>query len=179
MAENTLMDFPRTVAVLEELAADIRDGYIDMIESHGHTYKGKLAESMRTIRVEVEAGGQTIAIVADLEFYWKYLEEGIAPDGRYPNPGWKAYPAISEWVKIKPVIPRPGNDGNIPTPEQLAYLITRKIVNEGISAKNLLQTTKDNVIPLYEARIREALTEDTATYITMTWGTVSGAKTEW
>ena len=48
------------MANLEELAADIRDGYIDMIESHGHTYKGKLAESMRTIRVEVEAGGQKI-----------------------------------------------------------------------------------------------------------------------
>lgn len=172
MAENTLMDFPRTVAVLEELAADIRDGYIDMIESHGHTASGALAESMRTIRVEVEAGGQTISIVADLEEYWKYLEHGTAPH-------WPPIDAIRRWIEIKPVIPRPGPDGRIPTPSQLAFLISRKIAEVGTPATNLLQTTKDNVIPLYEARIREALTEDTATYIAMTWGTVSGAKTEW
>lgn len=172
MAENTLMDFPRTVAVLEELAADIRDGYIDMIESHGHTASGALAESMRTIRVEVEAGGQTIAIVADLADYWKYLEHGTAPH-------WPPIDAIRRWIEIKPVIPRPGPDGRIPTPAQLAFLISRKIAEVGTPATNLLQTTKDNVIPLYEARIREALMEDTATYITMTWGTASGAKTEW
>ena len=172
MAENTLMDFPRTVAVLEELAADIRDGYIDMIESHGHTASGALAESMRTIRVEVEAGGQTIAIVADLADYWKYLEHGTPPH-------WPPIDAIRRLIEIKPLIPRPGRYGRIPTPPPLAFLISRKIAEVGTPATNLLQTTKDNVIPLYEARIREALTEDTATYITMTWGTVSGAKTEW
>lgn len=173
-----LLTFDKTIAVLEQLAADIRDGYIDMIAAHGHTASGKLAESMRSIRVEVSEGGRTFEIVADLQSYWKYLEEGLAPGGKWGNPGWKAYPFIRRWIDIKPVIPRPGKDGSIPTPDQLAYLITRKIVQEGTDPTGLLETTKDNVIPLYAYKIREALVEDTKRYITFTFGTVSGGKVD-
>lgn len=172
MAENTLIDFSRTMAVLEELAKDIREGYVAMIDDHGHTASGKLAESMQTIRVEVEDGGRAFEIVANLEDYWKYLEHGTAPH-------WPPIDAIRKWIEVKPVIPRPGPDGRIPTPAQLALLISRKISEDGTPATNLLAKTKEGIIPYYIPKIRQALAEDAAGYIRMTWGTVNGTRVSW
>ena len=172
MAADALIDYTHTMEVLTELANDIRDNYIAMIDEHGHTASGDLAESMKTIRVEVTDNGKTFEIVADLEDYWKYLEEGTQPH-------WPPIDAIRRWIEIKPVIPYPGKDGRIPTPAQLAFLISRKISEVGTPATNLLAKTKEGLIPYYLPRIREALAEDAAGYIRMTWGTVKGPKVSW
>ena len=156
MAEDAL-DFPALRAVLQDLAADIRAGYVDQLTVDDHIASGDL---VNTMKVEVRDGDNAFSVVMDVNKYWKYLEEGISPAGRYGNPGWKAYPFIRKWIDVKPVIPRPGPDGRLPSPEQLAFLITRKIVEEGTTPSRDLEKTKDKIIPSYQARIRAAIVED-------------------
>ena len=162
MAEDTLMDFPALRAVLQDLADDIKAGYIDQLTVDDHIASGDLIDTMK---VEVRQGDQAFSVVMDVNKYWKYLEEGISPTGKYGNPGWKAYPAIRDWIDIKPVIPRPGPDGIKPTNRQLAYLITRKIVEEGTTPSRNLEKTKDAILPVYMDRIRAAILEDSTKII--------------
>lgn len=162
MAEDTLMDFPALRAVLQDLADDIKAGYIDQLTVDDHIASGDL---INTMKVEVRQGDRAFSVTMDVNKYWKYLEEGISPTGKYGNPGWKAYPFIREWIDIKPVIPRPGPDGRIPSPKQLAYLITRKIVEEGTTPSRNLEKTKDAILPVYMDRIAAAVLEDSTRII--------------
>lgn len=162
MAEDTLMDFPALRAVLQDLADDIKAGYIDQLTVDDHIASGDLIDTMK---VEVRQGDRAFSVTMDVNKYWKYLEEGISPTGKYGNPGWKAYPFIREWIDIKPVIPRPGPDGRIPSPKQLAYLITRKIVEEGTTPSRNLEKTKDAILPVYMDRIAAAILEDSTKII--------------
>lgn len=162
MAEDTLMDFPALRGVLQDLADDIKAGYIDQLTVDDHIASGDL---INTMTVEVRQGDRAFSVTMDVNKYWKYLEEGISPTGKYGNPGWKAYPFIREWIDIKPVIPRPGPDGRIPSPKQLAYLITRKIVEEGTTPSRNLEKTKDAILPIYMDRIRAAILEDSTKII--------------
>lgn len=156
------MDFPALRAVLQDLADDIKAGYIDQLTVDDHIASGDLIDTMK---VEVRQGDRAFSVTMDVNKYWKYLEEGISPTGKYGNPGWKAYPFIREWIDIKPVIPRPGPDGRIPSPKQLAYLITRKIVEEGTTPSRNLEKTKDAILPVYMDRIAAAILEDSTKII--------------
>lgn len=177
METEELMSFPQTVAVLEQLAEDVKEGYADFLRGHGHyTTKNdpldpgrkKLMDSIETI---VTVDGHSFTASLKLNAYWQFLEEGIAPSGKYRNPGWKAFPFIANWVEIKPVIPRPNGDGKIPTPKQLSYLIGRKIVKEGTKGAHGMQKTKDAIVPYYIDKIEEALSADIGNYIraVFTW----------
>lgn len=161
-----LISFDNTRAVLEELAEEICRNYRDHLMDEGHfTTLGSELRLVDSIEAKVELDGQTFVGTLSMNDYWKYVEEGISPAGQYGNPGWKAFPFISRWIEIKPVIPRPMGNGKIPSQKSLAYLITRKIVNRGIEGTHDLQKTKDAVIPLYVQKIQEALRQDLYQYI--------------
>ena len=161
-----LMDFSRTEAVLNELAEEIRRNYREHLMDEGHfTTLGSEVRLVDSIKAEVTFDGQSFVGTLEMNDYWKYVEEGLQPDGKYGNPGWKAYPFISRWIEIKPVIPYPDSNGRIPSPKSLAYLITRKIKEDGIEGTHDLEKTKDAIIPFYVEKIQEALAEDLAGYI--------------
>lgn len=71
--------------------------------------------------------------------YWKYIEEGRMP-GTFPP-----VDEIRQWIRQKPIIPQPiqlPNGRNvIPTENQLAFLIGRSIMENGIPAKPYLNET--------------------------------------
>lgn len=67
------------------------------------------------------------------------LENGRQP-GKFPN-----VQAIKEWVKNKPVVPRPDKKGKLPSINSLTYLIGRKIANEGIEARPYIQEILNNI----------------------------------
>ena len=162
-----LIEFTELQQVLQELAIDIRKNYREHLKANDrYTTNWALIKSVKT---EVVVGERKFEITMTLNDYWKYVEQGVfgEENGSSPfkNPGWKAYPFILNWVKIKPVIPRPDSRGRIPKPKQLAYLITRSIVKNGTHGSHDLWAVKENVIPWYMDRIREALAHDTANYI--------------
>lgn len=92
---------------------------------------GDLVNSIRGI---VKQNGKYIVISIQLEDYWKYIENGTKP--HFPP-----VDAIKKWISVKPVLPRPLKSGKLPTDNQLAYLIGRKISKVGTKAKPFLKPT--------------------------------------
>lgn len=92
---------------------------------------GNLAKSIRGI---VKQNGKYIVISIQLEDYWKYIENGTKPH-------WPPVDAIKKWISVKPILPRPLKSGKLPTDNQLAYLIGRKISKVGTKAKPFLKPT--------------------------------------
>ena len=150
-----LLDLTELQKVLQDFATDIRDRYRDVLANNDHIASRKLVDSIKT---QVVVGDNYYEVTMTLEDYWKYVENDTKP--HFPPPD-----AILKWIEVKPVIPRPGSDGRIPTPKQLAFLITRSIVTEGTHAYHPLEKTKDDILPWWRAPISQALGHDMENYI--------------
>ena len=100
--------------------------------SDGKKATGNLINS---IRGYVEYKGTILSVVIDVADYWRYVEYGRKP-GKFPP-----IDKIRQWTKVKPVLPRPGKNGKLPTENQLAFLIARKIAKKGIPATHSLSKT--------------------------------------
>lgn len=155
---DELMEFPRTIEVLGHLADDVRAGYIDQLKKHGHPTRYGVDRLDQTITTEVTVDGKSFTASLNMNHYWKYLEEGTRPH-------WPPSSAILNWVEIKPVIPRPDGNGRIPTPKQLAFLISRKIAKHGTEGTHGFETTREAVLPMYYEKIEQALAEDVGAYV--------------
>lgn len=153
---DELVNLSQVYAVLEDLAHDIGEGYKGTLERDQHfTTQRTLLDSIRT-RVVVGSGYYEVQM--DLMDYWKYLENGTRPH-------WPPREAILNWIRIKPVVPRPNELGRTPTENQLAYLISRKIAKEGTKASHGLERTKEAVIGTYRDKLAAALGHDISDYI--------------
>ena len=93
---------------------------------------GTLSNSIRGI---VKQNGKYIVISIQLEDYYQFVENGRKA-GKYPPIN-----AIKKWISVKPVLPRPLKSGKLPTQNQLAFLIARKISKVGIKPKPFLKPT--------------------------------------
>lgn len=155
---DELMEFPRTLEVLGRLADDVRAGYIDQLKKHGHPTRYGVDRLDQTITTEVEVDGKKFTASLHMNPYWKYLEEGTRPH-------WPPRNAILNWVEIKPVIPRPDQNGIKPTNNQLAFLISRKIAKHGTEGTHGFETTREAVLPMYYEKIEQALAEDVSAYV--------------
>lgn len=150
-----LVEMTELQKVLQDFANDIRDRYREVLTDNDHIASRALYDSIRT---EVKVGDDSFEVTMTLKDYWKYVEYDTKP--HFPP-----MDAILKWIQIKPVIPRPGANGRIPTEKQLAFLIARKISIEGTTGTHDLEKTKDNIIPWYKERISEALGHDMEHYI--------------
>lgn len=106
--------------------------YASNILDSGHNSSGNLILKMNK-KIYWNNSHFIISIV--LPDYWKYLEEGTKP--HFPP-----VEKIREWIRVKPILPRPRN-GKLPTENQLAYLIGRKISKVGTKGTHLLRETKN------------------------------------
>lgn len=68
--------------------------------------------------------------------YGIYLENGTRP--HFPP-----VEAILQWVRIKPILPRPLANGKLPSEKSLAFLIARKISRVGTEGTHTLSDTID------------------------------------
>ena len=93
---------------------------------------GTLSNSIRGI---VKQNGKYIVISIQLEDYYQFVENGRKA-GKYPP-----LSAIRKWISVKPVLPRPTKSGKLPTQNQLAFLIARKISKVGTKARPFLKPT--------------------------------------
>lgn len=118
----------RVTGLLDEL----RETYRQLLYDNDHVVQGnpnKLADNIADL-VQVE--GNTIKIGFTLPAEWKYIENGTSAH-------WPPVDAIKGWIREKPVTPTPLQDGRIPTEDQLAFLIGRKIATDGIEGDHLLE----------------------------------------
>ena len=141
--------FKRLQEALAQYAQAIADQYKTNLENSGRRASGELISSVNT---KVSVDGNEFVIELQLEDYWKYVEEGRGPGG-FPPPD-----KILQWIRMKPILPTPLANGKLPTENQLAFLIGRKIANEGFQGTYDLEHTMEEVD--YEAIIEEALDKD-------------------
>ena len=108
---------------------------------------------INSVETQVETDQGTYLVTITLADYWKYVEDDTKPH-------WPPVSAILEWIRVKPVIPRPDSRDRIPKPEQLAYLIGRKISREGTEGSHDLALSATECNRKYEPLIAEALAQD-------------------
>lgn len=101
------------------------------LTANGSNASGDLSKSLKGI---VKQNGKYIVVSIQLNEYWKFIENGTKPH-------WPPLSAIKKWISVKPVLPRPLKSGKLPTDNQLAFLIARKISKVGTKAKPFLSNT--------------------------------------
>lgn len=165
--ENEMIDyneFPHLVKVLQEFAVEARNLYKQNLLVNDRKASGRLLNSVDYI---TEINGNTYEIFLTLEDYWKYVEEDTRP--HFPP-----LDKILEWIRVKPILPRPFANGKLPTPETLAFLIGRAMAglspnqekcknpNGGTTGTHDLEKTMEVINDRFEKRIAEAFDEDLA-----------------
>lgn len=154
MAE--LFGTPHLTQVLEELGREVAEQYKNNLRESGHSTRPD--HLINSITTSVVVDDKAYKVVMQLNEYWKYLENGTEPH-------WPPVDAIRSWISYKPVLPRPGKDGRLPTPNQLAFLIGRKIAREGTTGTHDFEEARDETVARWESRIRAALVEDVRTWL--------------
>ena len=149
--ENDLIKFNHLEQVLKEYGQAVEDLYRDKLEKGNKVASGELIDKLRYIYHHKDNKWEISLYLKD---YWYYVEHGRNP-GKFPP-----VDKILEWIEIKPILPYPDKNGKLPTPNQLAYLIGRKIANEGIKAGNQLAETIEELNDRYMLKIELALSED-------------------
>ena len=171
MEENTLTGgFDNLARVMNDYGAALQEAYRAELEARGKNASGELS---RRVRYVIEGGedlmgGFTFEVCLGLPAYWFNVEYGRKPTP--PSKGWVPVDRLIEWIRVKPVIPRPDDRGRIPTEKQLAYLINRAINDPdrrgtdpprpGIAPTPVLKTAVDVVNAKYDPLIKAAVTKD-------------------
>lgn len=152
MDSNTLISFSNLAAVLAKYGEAVCEAYRKELRDRGKDASGLLSQSVRYM---VNRDGTTYAVDLSLQDYWKYVEYGRRPLSRFPP-----LDKILEWIKVKPVVPRPMDNGKLPTEKQLAFLIGRKIAREGIKPTPALDTAVGLTYAQFIEEIGKAITAD-------------------
>ena len=150
-----LLNTENLAAVLEEYGVAVRNLYQDRLVLHDRIATGALLNSVET---RVEYNGAEYEVKMDLAEYWRYVEMDTAPH-------WPPRSAILKWIQAKPVLPRPQSNGKLPTPEQLAFLIQRKIAVFGTKGIPDLTDSVEDMNKAFQERIAAALAADVGDYI--------------
>ena len=148
---DKLIDLPHVQAVMEEMAIAIRNEYQDNLIRNDRIASGDL---LNNIEYEITRGDFTYTIYVKMKDYWYYVENGRKA-GKWPPIDY-----ILKWITVKPVLPRPNAEGKLPTPQQLAFLIARKIGEEGTEGTQDLRKATDTIWDTFEDRLYEAIDED-------------------
>lgn len=151
MATNTIK-WDKLNQVLEDYGNELIAYYRNKLDDGGINASYDLYNSLRII-MDTKTKGR-IEVNLSLIEYWKYIEKGRKA-GKMPP-----ISAIEKWVEIKPVLPRPMDNGKLPTTKQLAYLIARKIGLEGIAPKPILAESIEKINDVFLPLIEQAVAED-------------------
>ena len=140
----------KTYEVLKEYAIELRNTLQDSYITDDRIATGDLLNSVEYI---IEKDDRQIEVSLQLEEWWKYVEEDTKP--HFPPPD-----AMLNYVKAKPVLPKQDRNGKLPTPNQLAYLIGRKISEVGTTGTHNVRDTVRLINERYEEKIGQAISED-------------------
>ena len=152
---DTIIEWTETYRVLEEYAIRLRNLYQDKLIKGDKIATGDL---MNNVEYIIEKDSRSVSVSLQLEDYWKYVEEGRAP-GKFPP-----VDKILDWIRVKPIVPDE-RSGRLPTENQLAFLIGRKIAEEGIEGTHYLQESQEEVLVEFEDKLSEAVGKDVDRYM--------------
>lgn len=124
------MEWKNLKEALEAYGQSLVEAYLQGLVNEEAFASGRLFDSVKHI-VTTDKG--TVELSLSLEDYWKYVEEGRGP-GKFPPLG-----KIEEWITYKHIAPYPDSRGRVPSNQQLAFLIGRKIAEEGTEGRHILE----------------------------------------
>lgn len=148
-------------AVLERFGQYFVERAKQNLLEDGSNASGTLTNSFT---YDVELDNAHFAVTVSLEDYWYYVENGRKA-GKMPP-----IDKIAEWIEVKHIVPqvRNGIEGGVhkvPTVRQLAYLIARKIGNEGTTGTHFFSKAKEDTLSYFQASIENAIREDMGEYV--------------
>lgn len=139
--ETNALTFPNLEKAINYFVSDFVDTYKGLLIRDNKKDTGNLIRSIKPIEIQFETNSYSGSI--SLAYYWKYVEYGRRP-GKFPPPN-----KILDWIKIKPVIPRPVNEIK-PTEKQ----------RDGIEAGNQFKEALDLCWTKNKNKISDAITLD-------------------
>lgn len=146
----------RLTEVLNEFADAFIQNARNNLEANQSNASYNLYNSFEKV---IEVGEDYFKVSISLADYWQYLENGRGP-GKFPP-----VDKIKEWIEVKPINPTPLSNGKTPSVEQLSFLISRKIANEGTEGKPFFEPAKEQTIREFEDKINQAVDEDVSNFI--------------
>ena len=146
----------RLTEVLNEFADAFIQNARNNLEANQSNASYNLYNSFEKV---IEVGEDYFKVSISLADYWQFLENGRGP-GKFPP-----VDKIKEWIEVKPVNPTPLSNGKTPSVEQLSFLISRKIANEGTEGKPFFEPAKEQTIRDFEDKINQAIDEDVSNFI--------------
>lgn len=119
------------LTTIQDITNDFVVELKNKLTANGSNASGDLSKSLKGI---VKQNGKYIVVSIQLNEYWKFIENGTKPH-------WPPISEIRKWISVKPILPRPLKSGKLPTQNQLAFLIARKISKVGTKASPFLKPT--------------------------------------
>ena len=153
--ENVELKFDNVNSVLEEYAEKFADLYKRKLQADDKKATGNLIDSIKT---SIQTNGDTLAVKLEMADYYAFVEKGRKPGGNFPPLN-----VIEKWIQDKRIRPE-NRGGGLPTQKQLAFLIGRKIAEEGIKPGNYVINTINELNDIYVEKIKEALDIDLEEY---------------
>lgn len=148
-----MIQFKHLQEALAQYSQAIADRYKQNLEASGRKASGNLISSVNS---KVIVDDTLFVIELQLEDYWKYVEYGTKPHFPPVN-------KILEWIQVKRIIPYPDKNGKLPTEQQLAWMIAKKIDRVGTEGTPDLENTLQTVD--YEQIISDAFDKDVMEYL--------------
>ena len=143
------------LATLDEYAQKAEELYKRKLTDKGINASYKLLNSVETT---VKRNDDEFVVTIHLEDYWIFVENGRGP-GKFPP-----IDKILEWIRVKPIRPYSDSRGRLPTEEQLAFLISRKIAEQGTEGRKVLAETVEELNNYYLPLLQQALDRDFARF---------------
>lgn len=154
------IEWKNLLEVLRQMQVWEADRYKEQLKASDRVATGKLYDSVKAlpenIVVTVQGDTDVFEVYLQMEDYWKYIEAGTVPH-------WPPVDKILEWVKVKreSLLQRfRGNGRRLPTDNQLAYLVGRKISIYGTDGKPDLKMTLDEAKKVWTSKIVQAINLD-------------------
>lgn len=162
--------FSHTAEVLEQFAIEVRNLYQDNLIKSDRIASGKLLNSVEFV---TSFKGKDYWVALRLEDYWKFVEQGVngTEQGRNSPFSFKGdfvnVDAILNWIRIKPIFPTPRN-GKLPTPEGLAWAMSRSMAKKGIKGTHDLESSLMTLNDRFNALLMDAIDKDITFMLTAT-----------
>ena len=154
MADRIDIDLTPLVNVVREYATEFERLTKKKLIEADKVASGALVASIKT---RVEINGTIYTVWLDSKDYLKYVEYDTRP--HFPPPD-----AMLKWVREKKSIATREKTGNknLPTERQVAFLVGRKISEEGTKGIGAVAGTVEELNAVYLKRMEDALYQSVA-----------------
>lgn len=145
------LDTPELERVFQDYMREFKDILYVRYREDDRVASGQL---INNIDMRLSVAGSTISVKLQIADYAHYLEVGRKA-GKMPP-----IDKIKQWIEVKPVIPRFDDNGKLPTTNQLAFLIGRKIKEKGYEGRHTIAKTTRELNAKYIPLFKQALEKD-------------------